>query len=821
MSNPAVAAELRGGGVLAGRRRRVFAYARPAAAGAHLLRRVLTSLVFGLALAGSGLAVQASSASAVEDRILFVKGNNPAPGESVYLANANGTNAQLVPIQTEVGPIPSDAALSPNGQLISWVRPSGQKLYKYQIMLGSPDGSNQRVLLTSGENELVVEPSFDPTGTKIIYICGKSPAEYVCVVNTDGTNQKQIVATTGGPGQRAGSSPDGTQIVYINEVKEGGALHGQVFVANADGSGVKQVTKYKKPVYYAEDPEFGPNGQIAFSSVNNEGHVVGLTIHTDGTNLHELASCGEPRWLASGSQVTCGAVVEGKCAFKTMNQDGSGAVTYVVNPALSCVGIPGAFFRQQSTSVSTFDYLSGSFEPVLRLDSSERWRPLNIEKFFEEKRQTLCDTNTGCEREPLSSWSGLNADRATTAYVKVAGERDEPNSYHSPYSECTVNGLLDCDAGSRSAIYYRSPGVYGGYEYIDYWFFYRLNYYAESIDFHEGDWEGVTVAPSIATNGFDYAAFSQHGTFFSYARGVLRCEDDPAGSIPAPGTCTSNSRRIDDMVAKGSHANFTTPCKEELATSCRNNNGEIWDEYERGYDGERRWGNAYEPSALFLMPKVGISSWVDWPGKWGSPKQVEVEGEGPKSPANQIFKVACASINNEPGCETGPRTSSVNGPFRLLDGGTVPAAGLTAISCSNWVGAGVSAVACNPRELRAAVLSGRAGASSDLHVQATGERGATGGGHGIAQLLCPRGAVRSGAQIELSGRITRETEVLLHVYDPVRRRMVIARFIAGVPSVGASIARRRERRLRLIIERTHGGVTLTLGGRPALSTTTG
>jgi hypothetical protein len=156
--------------------------------------------------------------------------------------------------------------------------------------------------------------------------------------------------------------------------------------------------------------------------------------------------------------------------------------------------------------------------------------------------------------------------------VKVAGEGDVEQSYHSPYSECTSSGLLDCDSGPRSAIYYRSPGVYGGYEYIDYWFFYRANLYSGEIDFHQGDWENVTVAPSLTTDSFDYAAFSQHGTDYAYARGVLRCENSPGSEIPAAGTCSSTSDRIDDMVAYGSHADFTTPCSQKLPTDCRNNN---------------------------------------------------------------------------------------------------------------------------------------------------------------------------------------------------------------------------------------------------------
>ncbi len=422
----------------------------------------------------------------------------------------------------------------------------------------------------------------------------------------------------------------------------------------------------------------------------------------------------------------------------------------------------------------------------------------------------MCDTNTGCETEPLSSSVGLNADRASTGYVKVAGEGDEPATYHSPYSECTSGGLLDCDTGARSSIYYRSPGTYGGYEYIDYWYFYRANLYSGAIDFHQGDWEGATVAPSLTTDSFDYAAFSQHGTFYSYARGVLRCEESPGGSIPPAGSCSSTSDRIDDMVAYGSHANFTTPCSQELPTDCRNNNNFLFSEFENGYDGQKRWGRAFEPGALLPMPVVGTSAWVDWPGKWGSPKQNEFEGEGPASPANQTFKIECAPINNEPSCEMGPRTSNVRSPIGLISADSAREPGLTAVSCANWAGAGVSEIACNPKELRRAVLRGDVGTAPPVKLGVVGQRNVVGGGRGIAQVT-GSGNLKDGSELTVSGPVTAETEILARVYDHRAKRVLLGRFALPAPR-GAHIARGRRLRLRLHVDRSRRGrLTLSLG----------
>ena len=197
-----------------------------------------------------------------------------------------------------------------------------------------------------------------------------------------------------------------------------------------------------------------------------------------------------------------------------------------------------------STILPNLDSQATNFMPVLRFDSSEEWRPLNVDGFFAEGQHHLCDAGT-CSL--ITSTADLNGDRSPSAYVDVAGtdwtQSGDETTFHSPYSNCTSGGLRDCDTGPESAIYYRPDAVYGGYQYIDYWYFYRANYFWQSIDWHEGDWEGVTIAPESSGKTFDYAAFSQHGTYYAYLRDVLRCEDSPSGPIPSAGTCGTQSNR--------------------------------------------------------------------------------------------------------------------------------------------------------------------------------------------------------------------------------------------------------------------------------------
>jgi hypothetical protein len=719
------------------------------------------------------------AASAENDRLVYNMAQCCAIGGMTGLHNGPLTTADTVTgvNQKELGvtlPSQSGFSLSPDGQLIAYAKPVAGVSVVY---LSRANGWNLQEVKKD-----VTLLSFAPSGTALLV--GKSsessPCPGVCLMSLDGSTLTTLTTAT----TFASISPDGTRLAWDapGTTKKTKGIE-QIFVLKIGESTPKQITnveaKSTPGVFGGE--VFGPGNKIAFWALPLSTNEL-WTINADGTGLAKVPIGPGNLWFGwtPGGKLNVTKHNGKECGMYTVNSNGTEYTRVPVSEASSCEKYPGfetgaipiGEYRQPSTLVNRSDYLAGQFEPVLRFDSSEQWRPLNLQSFVDEEPQHFVCSEL-CSG--LDSLDELNEYNHSEAYLDIAGEWKEAGdevNYHSPYEECTSGGLRDCDTGPRSAIYWRSAGEFGGYEYIDYWFFYRANYFYQSIDFHEGDWEGVTVAPSLTEGTFDYAAFSQHGPFYSYLRDVLRCEDTPSETIPEAGTCgteeSHDGMRVVALPANGSHANYTTPCSEtgEPLTNCSQNGPGL---VERGYDGQVRWGRAfdYPTTSLYEMPPSEETSWQYWHGSWG------VEN-GPGSPGLQSVEMSieCASIDNGSGsCDGGPRASSSSASGQLSAGDYASRSpGLSAVSCGAWAGQGVGAVACNPRELRRSVRSGRVGQQEDLSIAVVGGGGDSASGRGISQ-YANGGVVPRGARLKLNGRLTTSTVVILKVLGPRRGRV--------------------------------------------------
>jgi Tol biopolymer transport system component len=207
---------------------------------------------------------------------------------------------------------------SRDGRLITFC---SNRSGSFQIWAMNADGSNAH-MVTNGNR--FIFPDYSPDASKIAF-SGTAAAtdidQNVYVINADGTGLKQL--TTGaGNNQFPTYSPNGKKIAFTSD-RTGVE---QVWVMNADGSNQTQVSF--SGVTEDQVPDWSPDGtRIAFAQgVSPNGHI--WVINADGTNPVQLTSGPGSdfgtAWSPDGRQIAfVRDFANGDRSVWTMNADGS------------------------------------------------------------------------------------------------------------------------------------------------------------------------------------------------------------------------------------------------------------------------------------------------------------------------------------------------------------------------------------------------------------------------------------------------------------------------------------------------------------------
>ena len=147
-------------------------------------------------------------------------------------------------------------------------------------------------------------------------------------MNANGSGQRNLtskLAAGQGFGARLASdpvwSPDGRKIAFVRLSKPLG-----VYVVNADGSGVRNLTPKPMGAAYAR-PAWSPDGRkIAFAS-ERDGNSEIYLMNANGSGQRNLtldpAYDGDPGWSPDGKKITFVSNRDGRYEVYVMNGDGS------------------------------------------------------------------------------------------------------------------------------------------------------------------------------------------------------------------------------------------------------------------------------------------------------------------------------------------------------------------------------------------------------------------------------------------------------------------------------------------------------------------
>jgi Tol biopolymer transport system component len=180
-------------------------------------------------------------------------------GSGIYTMNADGTNLK------RLSPIPGKdvtPTFSPDGTKVIFTHvvaqdPHGGVPTTEIMTMSAADGSNRTVVIPALTGGFSVEAHYSPDGKKIVFMrATPSAGQHVYVANADGTGIKQV--TYEGVNGDPNWSPDGTRISFGSNREGGGKLN--VFTMKADGTDVKQITHFNPP-YEAGDTSWSPDGK--------------------------------------------------------------------------------------------------------------------------------------------------------------------------------------------------------------------------------------------------------------------------------------------------------------------------------------------------------------------------------------------------------------------------------------------------------------------------------------------------------------------------------------------------------------------------------
>jgi Tol biopolymer transport system component len=204
--------------------------------------------------------------------------------DEIYVMNADGTN----PIRLTNDPQQDYApSWSPDGTEFVWVRQTPSLPPFMHVM--NADGTNDHILGVGST------PQFSPDGEKLAFWgrVDRANPDVVAVflMNADGTHLRQVTPSSLN-GAMPAWAPDGNRLVFSSEVC-GLCVESDLYTIKANGKDLRRLTYYVGTGANAHEAVWSPNGkQILFTHWDNPAFSTAdlYVVNVDGTGIANVTN---------------------------------------------------------------------------------------------------------------------------------------------------------------------------------------------------------------------------------------------------------------------------------------------------------------------------------------------------------------------------------------------------------------------------------------------------------------------------------------------------------------------------------------------------
>jgi len=362
---------------------------------------------------------------------------------NIWIENPDGSGATPLTNLTAVNADSTSPAWSPNGSRIAYtsfrvLNGTDAAGATGNIWVMNADGSGQTALTKlSATLANSLNPAWSPDGSKIIFTSERAldgsdaigAAVYIWVMNADGSSPTPLTRLITTNSKNPTWSPDGSKIAF----QSARALDGSdaantnnvlnIWVINADGSGLAPLTKLSAPFADSLNPAWSPDGtRIAFESVGALDGSDAANTNLD-SNIWVMKADGSSR--SPATTLTAAFIASAVPAHPSWSPDGS-RIVYESERSLEGSNLPDAF---QTLNIWVMNADGSGAAPLTALASGQsclapHWSPGGNKIFFVSNRaldgRDAFNTNLtsniwvvsadGSSRTPLTKITAVGGD---------------------------------------------------------------------------------------------------------------------------------------------------------------------------------------------------------------------------------------------------------------------------------------------------------------------------------------------------------------------------------------------------------------------------